>query len=126
MAISIQATANPAANTIKLEIADENGKATFELDMHQVVHMFAALTQALQGILSSNRTEQLSELPPAVRARPSYQIASSPEGDLVLILQATPLPPFHFLFRDDAVSDLRSQLEQFLAIPRPMRYQRPH
>jgi hypothetical protein len=124
MTISIRATADPTTSTIALVIESEDGKADFQLDMNQVVHMFAALTQALHDI-PADRTSQLSDLTPALRAEPSYQIGSSPQGDLVLLIQASPLPPFHFVFDDEAATTLRKSLEQFLNVPRSMRYQLP-
>ena len=120
MIISIRATANSRTNKIALAISDEHTEAEFQLDMYEVVHVFAALTQAFQDI-PDDHIAQLANLPPALRTEPSYQIASSPEGDLVLIFRASPLPPFQFVFKDDAVSNLRSALREFLNIPRSMK-----
>ena len=114
----------PSGSEIELRLWDEKERI-FRLTRHEVAVLLLRLTEAIQS-LHSDPTKPLGiEGPFLIVSYPSFQLGTTPSGELALMVRPDPLPPMEIRFSDDGARKLIEDLSEGLKMARQPRPAEP-
>jgi hypothetical protein len=105
---------------IELQLSDENGTALFRLNTREVTILLLKVCEAIRSI-PSDPTAPLGVEAPVLIAWPSFQVGTTPQGELAVMVRPDPLPPMELRMSDEGARNLIEGLSNGLAMPRQPR-----
>lgn len=113
-----------SGSEIELHLWDEKERV-FRLTRHEVAALLLRLTEAIR-LLPSDPTKPLRiEGPFLIVSYPSFQLGTTPAGELALMVRPDPLPPMEIRFSDDGARKLIEDLSEGLKMVRQPRPTKP-
>jgi hypothetical protein len=121
----IQIEADAVGSDIELQLSDETRNAQFRLDTREVTYLLLKLCQAIRSI-PSDPTAPLGVKAPVLIAWPSFQVGTTPQGELAIMVRPDPLPPMELRMSDEGARNLIEGLSKGLTMPRQPRAPNAH
>jgi hypothetical protein len=121
----IQIEADAVGSDIELRLSDETRNAQFRLDTREVTYLLLKLCQAIRSI-PSDPTAPLGVEAPVLIAWPSFQVGTTPQGELAVMARPDPLPPMELRMSDEGARDLIEGPSKGLTMPRQPRAPNAH